>query len=123
MKGTEMTEMRRKKKKTIKKDSLIPVLPYIWVSIASLILWFVVECLVIAFEYKPDPIITPVVEYRIGIEDDITTQSINGEQNPKDDYSDEIDGFIDAECFEYLVRCVEAEAGDQSELGKEWCVV
>lgn len=118
MKGTEMTEMMRKKKKTIEKDSLIPVAPYIWASIASLIAWLIVECLVTAFNYNPEPIAVPATEYKIPMGDDKISEPLKGRAVPKTDYNDDLETCIDDECFEYLVKCVEAEAGNQPELGK-----
>lgn len=118
MKGSGMIEMKRKKKKTIRKDSLLPVLPYIWASIASLIIWLIAECLVAAFSNSPEPIPVPSIKHKIPMGGDKISQSLKGKAVPSTVYSDDLEAYIDYDCFEYLVKCVEAEAGDQSELGK-----
>ena len=114
-----MIEMiRRKKKMKISEGSLLPVAPYAWVSIVSLIAWLIVECLAAAFSYSPEPIVVPVIEYKIPMGDDKISKSLKGRAVPKTGHNDDLETCIDDECFEYLVRCVEAEAGNQPELGK-----
>lgn len=115
-----MIEMKTKKTKKIRisEDSLIPVLPYIWCSIATMILWLLFECLWVMLSYSPEPIPVPSIEHKIYMEDDATSQSLKGKAVPKTGHDDDLETCIDDECFEYLVKCVEAEAGDQPELGK-----
>lgn len=110
--------MKRKKNKLAKKDSLLPVLPYIWCSIATMILWLLFECLWAVVSYSPEPIPVPSIEHKIPMEDDATSQPLKGKAVPKTDHNDDLETYIDDDCFEYLVKCVEAEAGDQPELGK-----
>lgn len=106
------------KKIRISEDSLMPVLPYIWCSIATMILWLLFECIWAMLSYSPEPVPVPSIEYKILMEDDATSQSLKGKGTAKIAYSDDVETYIDDDCFEYLVKCVEAEAGNQSELGK-----
>lgn len=89
------------------------ILPYIWASIASLIFWFLIECVMFALQGDSEIIVTPPEKYEI-IQEDLSSAQVPEEI----EVLEVSDNSLDEETFEYLARCVEAEAGNQPELGK-----